>query len=330
MQLQQVAHEELVAAPHLVPGLERQEDDLRRTLAPAVLGDGERPANQRVCCAVHLAGANGRSCPAARRDAQERVSQRGSGQAGQPVRHERHSTEVIEHEAVRSAGEVVGNEFAGITPRRTALVFDAGVGRSDDPPAGLFHPEAQVSLFPVQPVSIVEAPGRLEDRASHEQAGAHDEPGALLGVAPQPVDTERFGPHAACRRVWPTRPLDRAVGIQERSADYRHIGFVERADQGVERAGEQPGVRVEEEDRLARSQPGALVRRRREPAVVGVLDDGATECAGDARRIIAGSVVDHRDAHVGVVGQRFEASGDALGGAVRDDDDIDLHCSTCS
>ena len=103
---------------------------------------------------------------------------------------------MVEYEPVGTASEVVGNEFAGVTTRRTAHVFDARVGRRDDPPTGLFHPEAQVGLFAVQPVPIVESAPGLEDRASHEQAGTHHEAGALSTLALQPVETEGLGPHA--------------------------------------------------------------------------------------------------------------------------------------
>ena len=196
---QHLAHEELVAPPDLVPRLQRQHDDLVRTVAHLGVLDGHRVPGERVQAAADVARSHPQPGIVGVAHPQERPAQRGADERRQPVGDERSPTVVHVDEPVAAAGEVLGHQLARLPSRRAALVQAAGRLGEHDPPPRLFGAVAEVGLLAVEPVPLVEPAERLERGAAHEEAGADDEPArpapsaADAARAPRPTTRRRTG-----------------------------------------------------------------------------------------------------------------------------------------
>ena len=193
---QQLTHEELVAAPDVVPGLQRAHHQIgaaaRRAGQRVVVGHACRSGDQQP-------GGSGHAIPvpsSTGRIAQQQGPGGGSDQLGQAQAHQGTPTVVLGHEQLGAAGEVlVGQRFDPVRAG-PAHVGDHGAVDHHHPPAGLVQASAQVGLLGVEPEPQVEPAQRLERGSAHQQAGADDEAG--LAGAPRPagqaVEPERLDP----------------------------------------------------------------------------------------------------------------------------------------
>ena len=108
VQLEQLANEELVATPHVVPGLEGEDHQLRMGDRGSLVGQGQGRAAERAHepPSDPPPSARGRGATATRQGEQQDPDHRAREQR-ETVREERAATTVLEQEPLRPALEVL-------------------------------------------------------------------------------------------------------------------------------------------------------------------------------------------------------------------------------
>ena len=242
-----------------------------------------QPASRVRIGAAALAGEH----PAAQAQRDEQQAPRALGLAPPAV---------LVQEADVAAHLLAEHRAPALLRRRPAHVHELRVRREEHLPARLAEAVEPIRLLAEHEEVLVEEANRIGGLAPHEQDRAHQEL-RLVGlvvreaVAVEGVEGPRARRELAQEEVLGREPpegreaahraLQPAVRVAQLRADDRRLGMrLAEGDQPLERAFGRPGVRVQEQEPVARGDPHAGVRAAAE-ALVLLLDQRAPR--GSAR-----------------------------------------------